>query len=91
METAEGRTAGRDLTRVRTVIASGGVFRHPPPERLRFMLEPVVTDVGGGWRLPTAPETYVDRDHVLAAAGLLAADHPDAAAALIRTSLLPRG
>ncbi|HEY7857896.1 MAG TPA: glutamate mutase L [Candidatus Nanopelagicales bacterium] len=91
LETAEGRTAGRDLTRVRTVIASGGVFRHASAERLRFMLEPVLTDIGGGWRLPTAPEMCLDHGHVVAAAGLLAPDHPDAAATLVRGGAIPVG
>jgi uncharacterized protein (TIGR01319 family) len=91
LETAGGRTAGRDLTRVRTVIASGGVFRHASAERLRFMLEPVLTDIGGGWRLPTAPGMCLDHGHVVAAAGLLAPDHPDAAATLVRGGAIPVG
>jgi uncharacterized protein (TIGR01319 family) len=91
LETAEGRTAGRDLTRVRTVIASGGVFRHASAERLRFMLEPVLTDIGGGWRLPTAPGMCLDHGHVVVAAGLLAPDHPDAAATLVRGGAIPVG
>ena len=84
---AQGRAPGRDLSRVRTVVASGGVFRHADPARLRWMLEPVLTDHAGGWRLPAAPRLTVDRDHVMAASGLLADDHPDAAARLARTAV----
>ena len=36
-------------------------------------------DVEGGWQLPRAPRVVVDHDYVLAAAGLLARPHPDAA------------
>lgn len=85
----EARTGGRDLSNVGTVVASGGVFRHASADRLRRMLDPVLTDHGGGWRLPHHPRLGVDADYVLAAAGLLAADHPAAAAALLRTSLAP--
>jgi MutL protein len=41
-------------------------------------------DTEGGWLLPRAPRTVVDRDYVLAAAGLLAVDHPQAARVLLR-------
>lgn len=80
-------TTGRDLSRVRTVVASGGVFRHADPQRLGAMLEPVRTDFAGGWQLPRSPRLTVDRDYVMAAAGLLARDHPEAAVALARTAL----
>jgi uncharacterized protein (TIGR01319 family) len=84
---APARTPGRDLTRVRTVVASGGVFRHADTERLRHMLDPVLTDHAGGWRLPAAPRLTVDRDYVLAAAGLLWQDHPVAARAVAGAAL----
>jgi hypothetical protein len=37
----------------------------------------------GGWQLPRAPRVVVDHDYVLAAAGLLAQDHPVAAHRLL--------
>jgi hypothetical protein len=40
-----------------------------------------------GWQLPRAPRVVVDRDYVLAAAGLLAGPHPDAAYRLARRLL----
>jgi hypothetical protein len=36
------------------------------------------TDAGEGWQLPERARLVVDHDYVLAAAGLLAAEHPDA-------------
>jgi hypothetical protein len=41
----------------------------------------------GGWQLPEDPRAVVDADYVLAPAGLLLRDHPDAAYALVRTLL----
>ncbi|MFB9177870.1 glutamate mutase L [Dactylosporangium sucinum] len=79
--------AGRDLRNVVSVVASGGVFRHAEPHAAAAALAPTLHDHAGGWALPRAPHVAVDRDYVLAPAGLLAADHPDAAAALLRRHL----
>ena len=86
--TIEGRTPGRDLSHVALVVASGGVFRHAEPAALADVLTPVTTDHAGGWRVPSSPRVTVDRRYVVAAAGLLADDHPDAAAALLRDALV---
>ncbi len=86
--TVEGRTPGRDLSHVALVVASGGVFRHSDASALADMLAPVTSDHAGGWRVPSSPRVTVDRRYVVAAAGLLAPDHPDAAAALLRDALV---
>jgi uncharacterized protein (TIGR01319 family) len=88
-DTVDGRTPGRDLSAVRVVVASGGVFRHASPDALRAMLEPVLTDHAGGWKLPRGPRLTVDQRYVVAAAGLLADDHGESAAALLRDALVP--
>ena len=67
---------GRDLRDVRLVIGSGGVLRHAPADLH-----------AGGWPLPRAATAVVDREYVLAAAGLLAAEHPAAAVGLLRQRL----
>ncbi|MFN8167531.1 MAG: glutamate mutase L [Candidatus Nanopelagicales bacterium] len=90
-ETVDGRTPGRDLSQVRLVVASGGVFRHAEPDLLAAMLEPVTTDHAGGWRVPTSPRITVDQRYVMAAAGLLSGDRPEAAAALLRGALVEVG
>ncbi len=87
-ESAQGRTPGRDLSHVALVVASGGVFRHAPDDLLGPMLGPVTTDHAGGWRVPAAPRIVVDRRYVVAAAGLLAPDHADAATALLQQALV---
>jgi uncharacterized protein (TIGR01319 family) len=76
------RTGGRDLRDVRLVVGSGGVLRHGGGG---YVLEAVLADTAGGWAAPAAARTVVDQRYVLAAAGLLAADHPAAAAALVNT------
>jgi hypothetical protein len=43
-----------------------------------------VGEVEGGWQLPRAPKVVVDRDYVLAAAGLLVEKHPEAAERRVR-------
>ena len=88
-ETADGRTPGRDLSSVRVVVASGGVFRHAEPDLRREMLDPVRTDHAGGWKVPLTPRLTVDQRYVVAAAGLLAEDHAEAATSLLRDALVP--
>ncbi|MEV6929308.1 glutamate mutase L [Dactylosporangium sp. NPDC051485] len=74
--------AGRDLRHVVSVVASGGVFRHAQRHAATAAAEAILRDHAGGWALPRAPRIAVDAAYVLAAAGLLAADHPAAAARL---------
>ena len=87
-DTVDGRTPGRDLSHVRVVVASGGVFRHAEPPLLRQMLAPVTSDHAGGWKVPAAPRLTVDQRYVMAAAGLLGDDHGDAASALLDGALV---
>jgi uncharacterized protein (TIGR01319 family) len=81
------RRGGRDLGQVRLLVGSGGALRHAPAGAARAALGAVLADHAGGWRLPRAAEARVDTGYVLAPAGLLAADYPDAAATLLRHHL----
>ena len=74
---------GRDLRAVRLFIGSGGVLRHAPAGRAREILAAPLADHAGGWPLPRAATVVLDRDYVLAAAGLLAEEHPAVAVALL--------
>lgn len=77
---------GTDLREIDLLIGSGGVLRHGRPGVAdRVLAGSIGTDIEGGWQLPRGPEIVVDRDYVLAAVGLLAAEHPHAALALART------
>src|SRR5664280_2581656 len=62
----------RPLTRLAHVIGSGGVLRHSPKAMQDEVLQAVITDVGGGWKVPTQARTSVDSAYQLFAAGLLA-------------------
>lgn len=78
--------SGVDLREVRLVVGSGGALRHATaPERL------LAEQLGGrpGWLVPEDPTVVVDADYVLAPAGLLAADHPEVARALLHRLVAP--
>jgi uncharacterized protein (TIGR01319 family) len=62
----------RPLTRLAHVIGSGGVLRHSPKAMQDEVLQAVITDVGGGWKVPAQACTTVDSAYQLFAAGLLA-------------------
>ena len=87
----EGRVverSGVDLREVGVVVGSGGVLRHG---RAGVADRVLGSSVGrdGDWQLPERARVVVDADYVLAAAGLLAPGHPDAAYRLV-TGLLDR-
>jgi uncharacterized protein (TIGR01319 family) len=75
---------GKDLREVDLLVGSGGVLRHGRPGVEERVLAGSVGEVEGGWQLPRAPRVVVDRDYVLAAAGLLVERHPEAAYRLVR-------
>ena len=86
----EGRVVERtgvDLREVDLVVGSGGVLRHGRDGRGRPGPRVRASGRDGDWQLPERARVVVDSDYVLAAAGLLAAEHPDAAYRLV-TSLL---
>lgn len=83
------RRGGRDLSAVRLAIGSGGVLRHggEPETDGPDPLTQALRDHAGGWPVPRHPQVAVDQRYVLAAAGLLATEHPQAAMALLRRHL----
>ena len=78
--------SGKDLREVELLVASGGIFRNGRAGVEQRVLTGLVGDRAseGGWQLPRAARVVVDRDYVLAAAGLLEATHPEAAYRLTR-------
>ncbi len=81
---------GKDLREVRVVVGSGGVLRHGAADVRAQVLGPATDDLAGGWPLPESPRLLVDDRYVLAAAGLLGAEHPAAADQLLRSCLAPQ-
>ena len=62
------------------VVLSGGVFRHA--DDVDAAVARIAADAGGAGSVLAGSDVVVDRQYVLAAAGLLAAEHPAAAARL---------
>ena len=86
----EGRVVertGKDLREVDLLVCSGGIFRNGRPGATQRILAGSLGDVPGGWQLPRDPRVVVDQQYLLAAVGLLAQDHPDAAERLARSLL----
>jgi len=83
----EGRVVertGKDLREVDLLVGSGGVLRNGRDGVAgRVLSGSVGTDLEGGWQLPQRARVVVDTDYVLAAAGLLAGPHPEAAHRLV--------
>jgi uncharacterized protein (TIGR01319 family) len=77
----------RPLRDVGLVIGSGGVLRHSDPTARERIMRPLLSDHAGGWAVPDRAEPAVDVRYTLFAAGLLAAEHPTAAANLARAGL----
>jgi uncharacterized protein (TIGR01319 family) len=72
---ASARSAG-------LVVLSGGVFRHADTAAVDRVIARLAADTGGAGSVVGGTPVIVDRRYALAPIGLLAADHPDAAAAL---------
>jgi uncharacterized protein (TIGR01319 family) len=79
---------GASARGVGLVVLSGGVFRHADPTAVQAVLARVAADRGGAGGVLAGTQVVVDRRYVLAAAGLLAADSPAAAAGLLREMLV---
>jgi uncharacterized protein (TIGR01319 family) len=89
----EGRLierTGVDLREVDLVVGSGGVLRHGHPGVADRVLGPSIGR-DRDWQLPERAKVVVDSDYVLAAAGLLAAEYPDAAYRLVTSLQVTRG
>jgi uncharacterized protein (TIGR01319 family) len=82
----EGRVierSGKDLREVGLLVGSGGVLRHGRAGVAERVCAGSVGEVEGGWQLPEHARVTVDQQYVLAAAGLLATEHRDAARRLV--------
>jgi MutL protein len=71
-------------------VLSGGVFRHAEPAAVEQVVARLAADAGGAGSVVGGTPVVVDRCYVLAAVGLLAAEHPEAATALASGLLVTR-
>lgn len=89
VQTAQGPVRvqrGKDLSRVATLIGTGGVIVHAPHPR--ELLEAALADRGDPFSLgPREPRLLIDRDYALFASGLLARVDRRAAYELARHAL----
>src|SRR3954452_17189771 len=88
----EGRVverSGKDLREVALLVGSGGVLRHGRPGVAARVFAGSVGEVEGGWQLPQRARVTVDQQYVLAAAGLLAREHPETARRLVEQLTQP--
>jgi hypothetical protein len=65
------------------VVLSGGVFRHADPGAVDGVVARLAADRGGAGPVLSGTDVVVDARYVLAAAGLLVAEHPQAATGLL--------
>jgi len=79
-------TAGASARSAGTVILSGGAIRHASPAERADLVDSVLADRGGARGVLLGADVRCDSQYVLAAAGLLAAEFPAAAAGLVRAS-----
>jgi len=81
----------RDLRQVELFLGSGGVLRHAGAKPSRAVIAAVLDDRAGGWKRPERATVGIDRDYVLAAAGLIAMADPPAAARLLHATFAGAG
>jgi uncharacterized protein (TIGR01319 family) len=80
---------GKDLRALALLVGSGGLLRHGGRDLAERVLAGALVDqTGGGWLVPENPRLALDQHYILAATGLLADDHPEAARALVTRHLL---
>ena len=82
-ETAYG-PGGAGARGVGLVVLSGGVFRHAEPGAVDAVVARLAADRGGAGTVVNGTDVVVDARYVLAAAGLLVSEHPEAASGLLR-------
>ncbi|MDT8903299.1 glutamate mutase L [Anaeroselena agilis] len=78
-----GTPLGRDLRRVRNVIAVGGIFTHRSAADKLFVLKQAFANPGISL-LPTEPRFIVDENYLLYAVGVLGQKYSDACLAFAR-------
>lgn len=77
---------GKDLSRVRLIIGTGGPLSRLP-EAVTILAELRTTQPGLRLLPPPKARVAIDRQYIMAAAGVLARHHPEAALAVLQQSL----
>ena len=78
---------GKDLTQVKHLIGTGGIFKHSP--QAGYILTAGLFDEGRPFELkPIAPQLHLDQHYVAWTMGLLAQSHPEIAQDILQRVLL---
>lgn len=72
-----GTPVGRDLRRVKYVVAVGGIFTHSTPSEKQFILSEAFKNPGISL-LPVKPQFVIDERYILYALGAIGAHYADA-------------
>ena len=88
---AQGRqtlTEGKDLTAVRTLLATGGALTRLP-QRQKIMEDLCQLNLGGQYLFPQPHQIQIAYDHhyIMASLGVMSLSHPQAALKLLHRSL----
>lgn len=90
MGIAPGTPVGRDLRKVKKVIAVGGIFTHSGPERAERIIRRALEKPGFSL-IPTEPEIVIDTNYLMYAVGILARVYPDEILSFAKTIFSRRG
>lgn len=71
-----GTPIGRDLRKIKYVIAVGGIFTHSTPEIRKFILEEAFKNPGPSL-LPLNPQPICDDKYIMYALGTLSQEYPE--------------
>lgn len=80
---------GKDLTDLRTVIGTGGIFAYSesPQDRRKILEGALFCNSEPLYLRPKDPEFYVDNKYILFAIGLLSSQYPDQALRIMKMNL----
>lgn len=80
---------GKDLTKVTTVIGTGGVIvNNPEPEKILTGI--LFDEVNPQILKPQKPEFLIDKDYIMASMGLLGEEHPAVAVRMMKKYIIKK-
>ena len=79
---------GKDLTNIKTVLCTGGLFSHTNERDLLEMLNRSISSKDDPYCLkPTRPKFFIDNEYILFGMGLLSLKYPDKALRILKNKL----
>lgn len=90
MGVAPGTPIGRDLRKVKRIIAVGGIFTHSQRERAERIVRKAIENPGFSL-LPRDPEIIIDKDYLMYAIGILGEVYPEQILAFAKEYFIRQG